>query len=88
MNLRSFFIAGLCVLCCAVRCKEGVDPAFVEYLRAEQGLRDRLSNSPALSDSLAALEERLGVNRKGELEYLKSNPEQWVVLLKALRNER
>jgi hypothetical protein len=88
MNLRSLFIAGACILCCSVGCKKNIDPAFIEYLKAEQKLRDRLNNSPALDDSLAFLEKRFGIDREAELKFLKNNPEQWAVVLKALRNEK
>ncbi|MBN2621009.1 hypothetical protein JXB22_07960 [candidate division WOR-3 bacterium] len=73
---------------CCVSCKKNIDPKFIEYLKAEQGLRARLANSSVLDDSLVSLEERFGINREAELEFLKNNPEQWVVVLKALRNEK
>lgn len=88
MNLRSLFITGACMVWCCVSCKKNIDPKFIEYLKAEQGLRARLANSSVLDDSLVSLEERFGINREAELEFLKNNPEQWVVVLKALRNEK
>jgi hypothetical protein len=65
-----------------------VNERFVDYLRAEQELRSRFGNSPALLDSIKALEEYYRVDRESELAYLRKHPEQWQSLLKALRDEK
>jgi hypothetical protein len=50
-------------------------------------MRDRISDPTVLQDSLKVAEKKFRINRQAELDFLKKHPDQWVEVLKALRNE-
>lgn len=87
MKITYLGIAGLGFICAITVCRKGYHPRLVEYLKAEQRLRDRISEAKGLSDSLQALQAEFRIDRDKELERLRDDPDQWVEVLKALRNE-
>jgi len=87
MHRRLLCLVSLLLICFAVHCKKTINKRFVNFLKAEQLMRDRISDPIQLRDSLEILQQKYRIDREKEITYLKDHPEQWVILLKALRNE-
>lgn len=74
------------LLLCTMSCKKNVNQRFVDYLKAEKNMRSRIKDPVTLQDSLTILQKKYRIDRAEEMEFLREHPEQWVILLKALRN--
>jgi hypothetical protein len=68
--------------------KNEYNPRLVEYLRAEQDLRKRVSEEQGLEDSIKVLQRKYNVNLERELSKLNDNPEAWLELIKELKGEK
>lgn len=60
------------------------EPRLVQYLKAEQKLRQRAVNAALLDDSLRTLQVEFAVDLDRELRRLREHPERWPDLLRAL----
>ena len=68
--------------------KNEYNPRLVEYLKAEQDLRKRVSEEQGLEDSIKVLQKKYNINLERELSKLNDDPEAWLELIKELKSEK
>ena len=61
---------------------------LAECLKQEKKLRDNNTDNEALSDSVALLYEKHGIDRDAEIRHIGENPEGLIQLLKELKSDR
>lgn len=86
MNNRHRLLIPLLALS-IISCRRDRTPELANYLQEEKKLRDGISNSAALEDSIAAIQERYGISLDQELSRLSTNPPEWLRLLRSLKHE-
>ena len=61
---------------------------LIEYIKEEKALRGRLGQVRGVEDSVKMLSKEYGVDLTGSYADLVNDPEAWVEILQALKNEK
>jgi hypothetical protein len=61
------------------------NPDFAEYVKDARSLRLRIRSSVILIDSLRVLKQRYGIDPEEEYTRMQKNPEAWIDLINALK---
>jgi hypothetical protein len=68
--------------------KHNYHPRLIEYLKAEKDLRTRIAEEQGLEDSIKVLQQKYNIDLDEELAKLRENPEDWIEVLKELRESK
>ncbi len=67
---------------------KGYDNRLIQYLKEERRLRQHITQTRELEDSITSLQRRYHIDKERELARLRKQPKLWLKLLEELKHDR